>query len=128
MHESLSREVSAFGIKVLIAELGAFRTPFCASIRTPAQYSSTGGVSSAYEDTVVREVLSATHNMVARPNAVRGDPDKAARAIVQAVTGGHEFLRMPLGSDCLDAWEKKLGELHGDLEATRAIAASTDVD
>lgn len=59
---------------------------------------------------------------------MRGCPDKAGRAIVNAVDDGHDYLRMILGSDCVAALEQKLGSLHHDLEATRSIAMSTDID
>lgn len=66
--------------------------------------------------------------MLATPGLVKGDPDKAARAIINAVDQGHDYLRMPLGPDCIVALESKIGHLQRDLEATRAIASVTDAD
>lgn len=57
-----------------------------------------------------------------------GDPDKAARAIVQATSTGYDYLRLPLGKDCVVALEDKIGQLRNDLEATREIATATDID
>jgi hypothetical protein len=57
-----------------------------------------------------------------------GDPDKAARAIVQAVGEGHPYLRMVLGKDCVGALEIKIAELQRDLDATRTIGESMDLD
>jgi hypothetical protein len=66
--------------------------------------------------------------MMSVPEFVKGDPGKAAVAIVKAVADGHEYLRLPLGPDCVSALEAKIGNLQKDLEATRLIASSTDVD
>ncbi|OAQ59588.1 short chain oxidoreductase protein [Pochonia chlamydosporia 170] len=128
IHESLAQEVQSFGIKVLIVEPGAFRTPFSSRIITPAQYASKGGLSDVYKGTVVDQMLSGTRDMMSIPDFVKGDPDKAASAIVNAVRNGHEYLRMPLGPDSVRALESKLGSLKEDLEATRSIANSTDVN
>jgi NAD(P)-dependent dehydrogenase (short-subunit alcohol dehydrogenase family) len=128
IHESLAQEVKTFGIKVLIVEPGAFRTPFSERLITPARYMADGGISDAYRGTVVEKMLLATRNMLNTPSYVNGDPDKAARAIVQAVRDGHDYLRMPLGPDCIAALEDKIGSLQGDLDAVRAVASATDVD
>lgn len=127
-HESLSHELQTFGIKVLIVEPGAFRTPFSNRIITPAQHESTGGFSEAYRGTAVERMVRATRNMTDIPGAVQGDPEKAARAILTAVGGGHDFLRLPLGEDCTSALETKIEELKKDLAATKKIALSTSFD
>jgi hypothetical protein len=59
---------------------------------------------------------------------IKGDPQKAARAILKAVEGGHEYLRLPLGVDCVVALESKIASLQRDLELTREMASSTGVD
>ncbi|RAH87389.1 NAD(P)-binding protein [Aspergillus japonicus CBS 114.51] len=125
-HESLAQEVGSFGIKVLIVEPGAFRTPFASRIITPARLSE--GFSQDYEGTVVEQMITGHQTMKSLPDSVKGDPDKAARAIIHAAVGGHDYLRLPLGTDCVAALELKIGELQHDLEATRAIAVSTDVE
>lgn len=129
VHESLAQEVQSFGIKVLIVEPGAFRTPFASRIVVPAQHSSTGGYSETYKGTVVEQLVRGTRGMAAMPDSVRGDPDKAARAILDAVNSGdYSYLRMPLGNDCLALLEAKIGKLQSDLDATRGIASNTDID
>ncbi|KAJ5612140.1 NAD(P)-binding protein [Penicillium lagena] len=126
VHESLSHEVKTLGIKVLIVEPGAFRTPFSSRIIIPAQFEN--GFSEGYKGTVVEQMVAGTRQMMSIPGFVKGDPDKAARAIIQATVTGYDYLRMPLGKDCVDALESKIGELQRDLEATRPIATSTDID
>lgn len=129
IHESLAQEVQSFNLKVLIVEPGAFRTPFASRVLTPAQYSSTDGYSQPYNNTIVAQMVSGTKGMASLPDFVRGDPDKAARAILDAVNSGdYSYLRMPLGKDCVVALETKIGQLQSDLDATREIASATDVD
>lgn len=66
--------------------------------------------------------------MASLPDSMRGDPDKAARAILSAVVEGHDFVRLPLGGDCVAALETKIGQLQSDLDATRSVANATDID
>ena len=73
-------------------------------------------------------MVTGSRNITTLADSVKGDPDKAARAILKAVDGGHDFLRLPLGGDCVVALETKIGELRRDLDATKVIALSTDVD
>ncbi|TGO09834.1 hypothetical protein BTUL_0153g00200 [Botrytis tulipae] len=92
VYESLSHEVKTFGVKVLIVEPGAFRTPFASKIRTPAQYQVSNGFSEAYKGTEVEQMVNGTVNIMSIPDFVKGDPDKAARAIANAVIEGHAYL------------------------------------
>lgn len=129
VHESLSYEVDSFGIKVLIVEPGGFRTPFASRIITPAQYESNNGFSEPYKGTAVEQMVGASTNITTIPVFLKGDPEKAAQAIFEAVVEGHdEYLRLPLGPDCVVTLEKKIEELKRDLEATRSIAMSTDAE
>lgn len=73
-------------------------------------------------------MVTASRNITSIPDFVRGDPEKASQVIIKAVVGGHDYLRTPLGKDCVTALESKNGQLQSDLEATRAIATATDVD
>lgn len=126
MHESLSNEIKTLGIKVLIVEPGAFRTPFTSRIVTPAQFEN--GFSEGYKGTLVEQMVAGTRQMMSVPDFVKGDPNKAAREIVKAIITGYDYLRLPLGKDAVVALESKIGDLQRDLEATRLIATATDVD
>ena len=128
VHESLSYELKTFGINVLIVEPGAFRTPFSTRCITPAQYKGSGGFSEAYRGTAVEQMVTSLGNATTIPDSMKGDPDKAARVILKAVDGGHDYLRLPLGGDCVGALETKIGELKRDLDATKVLALSTDID
>ncbi|KAI1291155.1 hypothetical protein F5Y03DRAFT_400956 [Xylaria venustula] len=128
LHISLGQEVSSFGIKVLIVEPGAFRTPWTANLKTPAAHEETHGFSEAYKGTVVEKWVGTVPALktaqAALPSRIRGDPEKAGREIVKAVIEGHDYIRMILGPDCVESAEKRLEEIQFDLEATRAIAMS----
>ena len=126
VHESLSHEVKTLGIKVLIVEPGAFRTPFSSRIITPSHLEK--GFSDGCKGTAVEQMVAGSRQLTSIPDYVKGDPDKAAQAITNAIVGGYDYLRMSLGKDCVVALESKIGELQRDLAATRAIATVTDVD
>ncbi|KAI1186067.1 hypothetical protein F5B17DRAFT_405362 [Nemania serpens] len=128
IHECLSKEVEELGIKVLIVQPGAFRTPWTAHAKTPVAHESTSGFSEGYKGTVVERWVGMARNIKTTPlpDVIKGDPDKAAREIVKAVVEGHGYLHLLLGTDCVKAAEQRLGALHHDLEATREIAMSTD--
>ncbi|KAI0535110.1 hypothetical protein GGR58DRAFT_480487 [Xylaria digitata] len=130
IHESLIQEAETLGVKVLIVEPGAFRTPFSTRLITPAAHESTGGFSKPYKGTALDSMVTMSKGItdVPPPHLVRGCPDKAGREIVKAVDNGYNYLRMILGPDCVAAMEQKLGSLHHDFDATKAIAMSTDID
>ncbi|RYP09491.1 hypothetical protein DL764_001270 [Monosporascus ibericus] len=126
MHEVLSREVGdKLGIKVLIVEPGAFRTTF----------TSRGVVDATVNEAYKGTELDTAITMVSNWNEdgfnkyFRGDTAKAARAILNAIVDGHDgYLRLVLGPDCVAAMEQKIGELQRDLDATREVSMSTNLD
>ncbi|KAI1183531.1 NAD(P)-binding protein [Nemania serpens] len=130
MHEVLSREVggevgSKLGIKVLIVEPGGFRTTFT----TRGVVDAT--VNEAYKGTELDKAISLVNNFdeAGLDDYFRGDTAKAARAILNAVVDGHDkYLRLVLGPDCVAAMEQKIAELQRDLDATREVSMSTNLD
>ena len=110
---------------MLIVEPGALRTSFATNISTPAMYES--GFSDAYLDTTVEQMVKRTQNVMHVPDFVKGDPEKAALAIIQAVENGHEYLRLLLGTGSVQTLAAKIDWLKKDLESTRAIAESIDI-
>ncbi|KAJ8123788.1 hypothetical protein ONZ43_g341 [Nemania bipapillata] len=127
IHQSLTKEVEEFGIKVLMVQPGSFRTSWATNSKSPAAYENSMGFSEGYKGTAVEKWVSMTQHFkqASLPEAIRGDSDKAAREIVKAVVEGYDPLRLILGPDCVTALEHRLGELGRDLEASRAIAMST---
>lgn len=128
IHESLTQEVDTLGIKVLIVEPGAFRTPMSSRFLFPAEHESTGGLSEAYRGTALEPMVTGVRGLTAPSDAVRGDPDKAANEIIKAIDGGHDYLRMILGVDSVQAMDRKIGQLQADLDATRVIGMNVDID
>ncbi|KAL4909419.1 hypothetical protein BDW74DRAFT_146537, partial [Aspergillus multicolor] len=127
IHESLSYEVQPLGIKVLIVESGAFRTPFASRVLSPAHLEH--GFREEYKGTALDLMATAHQGMKESiPDSFKGDPEEAARAILDVAMSGFDYLRLPLGTGCIVALEDKIGQLQRDLEATREIATATDVD
>lgn len=131
--EALALEVRDFGVRVLLIELGAFRTPFADKIHVPAAAAERGGMSEAYDGSAVEEVfrLSRAMNTPEGRAMVRGDPEQAAKILVELCARegplkDFDGLRVPLGTDCVKAYEMKLESFAADLKATRAVAVQSD--
>ncbi|GKZ23503.1 hypothetical protein AbraIFM66951_008539 [Aspergillus brasiliensis] len=129
MSESLSKELQPFGIRVLLVEPGYFRTNFFSAFVEPA-----AGLNADYVGTPVEAAL----NLIkAKHGKQEGDPDKAARRILEVVTGtgmaeGREdlkgYLRVPLGPDCWKRFSGKIDGVKQNLEIMKEIAHSTNFD
>jgi NAD(P)-dependent dehydrogenase (short-subunit alcohol dehydrogenase family) len=115
LSESLAAEVAPYGLRVLIVEPGAFRTKlFGGAFRTmPA--------SAAYAESV-----GPTRGYVEQEAGKQaGDPDKAARAIVDAVAAGAPQLRLPLGADAVHLMRGKLAQMAADIDGAEPVAVAT---
>ncbi|NUP13197.1 MAG: SDR family NAD(P)-dependent oxidoreductase [Polyangiaceae bacterium] len=122
LSECLALEVKPFGIRIVVVEPGAFRTAlFGGGFRfMPAM--------DAYAATVggMRTWVEQSHG------AQAGDPDKAARAIVDEASrpadGAALPFRLPLGADAVDAIRAKLAAVTSDVNRTEATARATAFD
>lgn len=126
LSESLYKEVKEFDVNVLLVEPGGFRTNFLKGMMEGEK-----GVPEEYQGTVVAAVVDkfkTSHGKQA------GDPQKAVDAMFEVVVGegrGKDLkgvFRLALGKDCVERVEKKLDWVRKDLEATREIACSTDIE
>ena len=111
----MAAELAPFGVRVLIVEPGAFRTRlFGPAFRTmPAMdaYASTVGPTRAYA--------------AQSDGSQGGDPEKAAKAIADAVAAGAPSLRLPLGADAVKSIREKLARVTADVDRTEGVARDT---
>jgi NAD(P)-dependent dehydrogenase (short-subunit alcohol dehydrogenase family) len=90
--EVLANEVSAFGVKVIIVEPGAFRTDWQGSSMTMHEPGPD-----------YRDALATIHEMRRTSNGNQpGDPVRAARIIVDVVETSEPPRRLLLGSDAVE--------------------------
>jgi NAD(P)-dependent dehydrogenase (short-subunit alcohol dehydrogenase family) len=114
--ETLSQEVDF--VRFLIVEPGAFRTDLfggAAFFSEPmAEYEPTVGPTREYVRT--------------GGGAQRGDPAKAAQAIVTAIGADRPPLRLVLGGDAIDRVAARLRALESELEEWQQVGRDTDLD
>lgn len=122
MSQALSQEVAPFGIRVLIPELGSFRTNFLGATAMQVAEPSTpylggpvdAGLKTEYE----------------KNGKQPGDPEKAVQILFDVVLGrGHgegnmSRLRLPLGQDCLELGLQQANATIDDFNAFRDAAVS----
>ena len=118
LSQSLAQEVAPLGIKVTLVEPGAFRTDFLSehSIRMRGV-----GVSD-YEKTA-GATMKALENMAGKQI---GDPERAAAAIIEAVSSPEPPLHLVLGSDALKRTLDKQTRFSAELEKWKDVSLSTD--
>lgn len=116
--EALFEELKPLNIHVTVVEPGYFRTDFLesSSLTTSKNiindYASTSGK--------VRDKAKViSHNQP-------GDPDKLAGAIIELANSKNPPLRLPLGTDALEAIEKKNKYVEEEMEKWRELASSTN--
>jgi hypothetical protein len=118
LSEGLRQEVAPLGIAVTLIEPGAFRTDFLdpSSMQFPKNsiedYAGTSGA-------VRNGIVTLNHTQ-------RGDPRKAAEAILNIVSDPSPPLRLPLGADSVARVEDKLEHVASELATWRELACSTD--
>ncbi|MBF6424877.1 SDR family NAD(P)-dependent oxidoreductase [Nocardia cyriacigeorgica] len=119
LSEALADEVKGFGIKVLVVEPGSFRTNLFG--KNAAYFSADHP---AYAETVgsTKEFVQGSDGDQA------GDPAKAAAAIITALNAEQTPLRLPLGSDAVDAIIGHLDSVRGELDQWEKLARDTEFD
>lgn len=115
MSEVLAKEVAHLGIKVTIVEPGPFRTNFGAGASvTPIEHVD--------YDRSVGEALRWFANVAGeQPN----DPARGAAAILDVVDADDPPLRLPLGSEAVQAIRTKLHAQAAELDAWEHLSVST---
>jgi NAD(P)-dependent dehydrogenase (short-subunit alcohol dehydrogenase family) len=115
--QTLSQEVP--NIHFLIVEPGAFRTGLfgkdAAYFSSPMpEYAETVGPTRAYVET--------------GGGSQAGDPTKAARAILTAMSSAKPPLRLVLGGDAIDRIRQRLGDLENELSEWEELGRATSLD
>jgi NAD(P)-dependent dehydrogenase (short-subunit alcohol dehydrogenase family) len=113
--EALAAEMKPFGVKVLIAEPGAFRTGFAGSALKHMPEME------AYKDTV-GNTRQFAHGM---DSTQEGDPYKAAKVIEQALDAAETPLRLQVGEDAVKAIRTHAENLLVDLKTWESVACDT---
>jgi NAD(P)-dependent dehydrogenase (short-subunit alcohol dehydrogenase family) len=113
---SLGNEVEHLGLRVMVVEPGSFRTDFRGR---SADRSST--TIAAYD-----QVLGRTEGQTLGPQ--RGEPAKAAAAILSAAEAAEPPRLLLLGTDALSGFRSAAAEQAQDVERFEPLTRSTDAD
>ncbi|MCJ7932231.1 MAG: SDR family NAD(P)-dependent oxidoreductase [Chryseobacterium sp.] len=117
MSEALKQEVEPFGIKVMLAELGALRTDFFgASIRYAKNNLS------PYAEKL-DDIRTNTKKLNGKQS---GNPIKVAQVIIEAVNNDVPTFRLPLTAGTIDTMKAKIAEFQNCIALTENIARSID--
>lgn len=114
--EVLAQEMALIGVKVTVIEPGGFRTDFAGS----STFLKNGR--SEYD-----EVVGAAARMQRAYNGRQpGDPARAAKVILKVAATDRPPLRLPLGSDAIEAIEQADRTKLEELRRWRELSLSTD--
>jgi NAD(P)-dependent dehydrogenase (short-subunit alcohol dehydrogenase family) len=118
--ESLTSEVSPFGIRTMLVEPGFFRT----ELLTP---ESTNYATPSIDDYAerTRETVAAWNSMNGKQG---GDPAKLARALVQLASQDEPPLRWAAGADAVATVEQKARNLLAQVDAYRELSSSLAIE
>ncbi|ROP72605.1 oxidoreductase [Curtobacterium sp. PhB115] len=117
MSDALNREVGPLGIRVMVLEPGAFRTDFSGRSLKQSRtviddYADTAGKRRKENDT--------THGT--QP----GDPDRAARVIIDTVEADEAPFRLLMGSDAVQIVRDELQGRIDEIDAWADVSRTTD--
>ena len=117
LSEGLAGELAPLGVKVTIIEPGPFRTDFADRSATVARteiadYAPTVGKAREYIRTV--------------GGTQKGDPVRAARAMMDVVESPEPPLRLLLGQMALDRYRSKMKEADGDVSKWEETTLGAD--
>jgi len=116
--EALHDELAPLGIHATVVEPGYFRTNFLDG----SSLQRTAMEISDYAETVGKIRTHASELNYQQP----GDPTKLAQAILELVNADTPPLRLPLGTDTVQAIAKKNAYVEQEMAQWRTLAESTD--
>lgn len=115
--ESLQQELAPFGIKVLLAELGALRTDFF-------------GESVRYAKNQIPSYTDQLGDIRINTKKINGnqsgDPVKVAKAIIDSVNNNIPSFRLPLTAGTIDAMKTKIEAYQNCIDSHEQFARSMD--
>ena len=116
---SLRKEVAPLGITAMVVEPGGFRTDFAGRSLTQsaepiADYADTAGKRRKENDTA--------------HGTQKGDPAKAAAALIRVVESEDAPYMLLLGNDASDGFRAALDALRTEVDAWESVSRSTDFD
>ncbi|MET0143772.1 MAG: oxidoreductase [Ilumatobacteraceae bacterium] len=114
--DSLRRELTSFGVHVLVIEPGSFRTNFFGGSRRH----------SAKRLGVYPVVEQRRSSVGESPGRQPGDPERGARAILEALLSPSPPARLVLGADAVDMVAAALTDRLHEVEQWREVSSSTD--
>ncbi|ARP82698.1 short-chain dehydrogenase/reductase [Bordetella genomosp. 8] len=115
--ETVGKEVRDFGILVTAVEPGSFRTDWAgrSMVRTPRTIAD--------YDAVFDPIRKAREE---KSGKQLGDPEKAARAMLELIASENPPARLLLGSDALALVRAKLAAMSEDIDRWENLTRSTD--
>lgn len=118
--ESLVQEIQPFGLHATLVCPGYFRTDFLSesSIRFGERQVDAYEALAQYQREFVAD----------RNGQQLGDPVKLARILVHLSRDENPPLRLPVGSDAVEALAQKIRRLQDELEEWRELSVTTDYD
>jgi NAD(P)-dependent dehydrogenase (short-subunit alcohol dehydrogenase family) len=115
---SLAQEVRPFGVKVTAVAPGAFRTDFLSS----HSIRKSDAEDTAYAQSVGR-MMSGFGAMAAKQI---GDPERAARAVLDLVRAEQPPIHLLLGTDALRRAREKVDSVIEEMDRWEAVTRGTD--
>jgi NAD(P)-dependent dehydrogenase (short-subunit alcohol dehydrogenase family) len=118
LSETLALELKPLGIHVTAVEPGFFRTEFFDQSSLAIGASKIGDY---------RAIMDGMLDITAKANGAQpGNPLRLAEVLIEFVNEKNPPVRLQLGSDTVAMLEKKLAEIHANLERYRSLSLSTD--
>jgi len=117
--DALRREVEPLGIRVLVLEPGAFRTDF-----SGRSLKESRTVIADYADTAGKRRKENDNTHGTQP----GDPDRAARVIIDTALAADAPFRLLLGTDAIAIVRDELQGRIDEIDAWADISRTTDFD
>ncbi len=119
LSESLAAEAAPFGVGVTIVYPGYFRTEFLDQGSLHLAKNPIAAYTNARESEAFHQKVKGNQP---------GDPNKAARVLIEVAAQDTPPLHLFLGADAYQMAHQKIEQVEADLGASKAVATATDVE